>query len=113
MNQASVIGAALVIAYVIFVITKGELPCYMSVLGIATASKCPPALTPPGCTGSTSSTTTSSTTGGGGTGITITPGCISVHGAQVCIPFIGGPGGGGGVPPIGISLPPIGGLPGA
>ena len=82
MNQSSVIGAALIVAYVIFVITKGELPCYLAVLGISTPSGCPQNLQPPGCGGSSTTTTT----GGGGTGIG-----ININ------PILGGGGGGGGI----------------
>jgi hypothetical protein len=66
MNQSSVIGASLVVAYAVFIITKGELPCYLTVLGIATASGCPQPLQPAGCGGTGSSTTTT-----GGVGSTL------------------------------------------
>lgn len=54
MNQSSVIGAALLVAYVIFVINKEELPCYFQVLGIATSAQCATPLTTSGCGSSTS-----------------------------------------------------------
>ena len=41
MNQTSVIGGSLIFAFVIFVIVRGELPCYLQILGIATDAQCP------------------------------------------------------------------------
>lgn len=41
MSQTSVIAASLLLAYVVFVIVRGELPCYFQVLGISTAASCP------------------------------------------------------------------------
>jgi hypothetical protein len=34
MNQTSVIAAALVIGFIVFITTRGELPAYLAVLGI-------------------------------------------------------------------------------
>ena len=88
MNQSSVIGAALALAYVIFVVTKGELPCYLSLLGIATAAGCPPNLQPAGCG---TSTATSTTSGGSSPSIGITlPGLGSI-GSSGIPPILGGP----------------------
>lgn len=89
MNQSSVIGAALVVAYVIFVVTKGELPCYLSVLGIATATNCPHDLQPAGCAGATTAATT-----GGGSGATSSGGAVSPPTTH----YILNPGGGGNIP---------------
>lgn len=66
MNQSAVIGAALIIAYAIFIITKGELPCYLQILGISTAAGCPPNLQPQGCGASTTGTS-------GGLGLSVNP----------------------------------------
>jgi hypothetical protein len=41
MNQSSVIAGALVLAFAIFVVVRGELPCYLTVLGVATVASCP------------------------------------------------------------------------
>lgn len=41
MNQTSVIGGSLLLAFVVFVIVRGELPCYFQVLGVATDAQCP------------------------------------------------------------------------
>lgn len=41
MNQTSVIGGALLLAFAIFVIVRGELPCYFQTLGVATDAACP------------------------------------------------------------------------
>lgn len=40
MNQTSAIAAALIIAFVVFVTVRGELPCYLEVLGISTGGQC-------------------------------------------------------------------------
>jgi hypothetical protein len=98
MNQSSVIGASLLIAYVIFIITKGELPCYLSLLGIATATGCPPNLQPAGC-GGTGTATSSSIGGSPSVGITLGGGSPSVG---ITLPTFGGLGniGSGGIPPI-------------
>lgn len=41
MSQTSIIAGSLLLAYVVFVIVRGELPCYFQVLGIATSAGCP------------------------------------------------------------------------
>lgn len=41
MNQSSVIAGSLLLAFVIFVIVRHELPCYLNVLGISTGAGCP------------------------------------------------------------------------
>lgn len=41
MNQTSVIAGGLLVAYFIFVVRRGELPCYLQVLGVATSASCP------------------------------------------------------------------------
>jgi hypothetical protein len=45
MSQTSIIAGALVIAYIVYVTVKGELPAYLSMLGIG--GSC--ASTPSGC----------------------------------------------------------------
>lgn len=56
MNQSSVIGAALLVAYIIFVIYKGELPCWFKLLGIATSAQCSATLVQSQCAAATSTT---------------------------------------------------------
>jgi hypothetical protein len=68
MNQSSVIGASLIVAYAVFIVYKGELPCYLTVLGISSATGCPQALQPAGCSGGSSSTSTIGSTLGGTVG---------------------------------------------
>ena len=83
MTQTSAIAGGLVVAFVVFITVKGQLPCYLQVLGISNAggASCPSNVTP-------SPTATAPAQGAG---------------------FIGGGGGSS----IGISLPPINiGLPG-
>jgi hypothetical protein len=41
MNQSSVIAGALVLAFAIFVVVRGELPCYLAVLGVSSGAGCP------------------------------------------------------------------------
>jgi hypothetical protein len=41
MSQTSIIAGSLLLAYFIFIIVRGELPCYFQVLGIGTAQGCP------------------------------------------------------------------------
>jgi hypothetical protein len=96
MNQSSVIGAALLIAYIIFVINKGELPCYFQVLGIATAAQCPTPLTTSGCGSSASTASGANAILPGRTGGINVGGIIGGIGG-----IIGGLGGlGGGLGPI-------------
>lgn len=88
MNQASAIGASLLIAYIVFVIYKGELPCYLQVLGISPpgGAPCPSNLQPPGC----NPTQPAATSSGGGTGVRPI--------LNVQLPFAGSGGGGIGLP---------------
>ena len=102
MNQSSVIGASLVIAFVIFVIYKGQLPCYLQVMGIATASGCPQNLQPAGCTGTS---TNAGTSAGSGSGVTVSP-VVNIGNPFRNVP--GGGGGGIGIGGIGIGLGGIG-----
>lgn len=88
MNQSSIIAGSLLLAYVIFVINKGELPCYLQLLGIATDAQCPKgqAVAPVGATtGATGATGTTiglnilpSRGGSGGGGINIGLGGINI-----------------------------------
>jgi hypothetical protein len=55
MSQTSIIAGALVIAYIVYVTVKGELPAYLSMLGIG--GSC--ASTPSGCNPCASTTTPS------------------------------------------------------
>lgn len=57
MSQTSVIAGSLIVAYFVFVIVRGELPCYLQVLGIATDANCPK-----GNTGTTAVATTPTST---------------------------------------------------
>lgn len=41
MTQTSIIAGSLLLAFGVFVITRGELPCYLQVLGVATDAQCP------------------------------------------------------------------------
>lgn len=41
MTQTSAIAGAIALAYAVFIIVRGELPCYMQVLGVSTAAACP------------------------------------------------------------------------
>ena len=100
MNQSSVIGAALVVAYVVFVVSKGELPCYLTLLGISTASGCPQPLQPAGCGGTATSTSTGSpsvgiTLGGSGPSVGITlptfGSGLGTIGSGSIPPILGGP----------------------
>lgn len=112
MNQSSVIGAALAVAYVIFVINRGELPCWFQVLGIATAAQCSSQLQSSSCpTSSGTGQQQTQATGGTGTTVNLTlsltnpncPGRISIGG--VCTQGGGSSGGGGGgVPGITIGI---------
>lgn len=38
LDQSSVIAAALVVAFIVYITTKGELPAYLAVLGIGNAA---------------------------------------------------------------------------
>lgn len=86
MPQSSVIAASLVIAFVIFVINRGELPCYLQLLGIATQANCPKgqAVAPVGTTSTTFPQTSSvsklgvSLNPSGGGGVTIGVGGINI-----------------------------------
>ena len=84
MTHSSVIAGSLVLAYVIFVINKGELPCYLQLLGIATAANCPA-----GQAVSTAATTLGSNVtvqrAGAGTGIGIGGVNIGVGGINIGI----------------------------
>ena len=40
MSQTSVIAGSLVIAFIVFITVRGQLPCYLEVLGISTAGQC-------------------------------------------------------------------------
>lgn len=40
MNQTSIIAGALIVAFIVFVTVRGELPCYLKVLGISTGAAC-------------------------------------------------------------------------
>lgn len=40
MNQSSAIAGSLVIAFIVFITVRGELPCYMEVLGISSKGQC-------------------------------------------------------------------------
>ncbi len=91
MNQTSAIAGSLIVAFIVFVTVRGELPCYMQVLGIATDSACP--------VGTASGTASSVSSGnrfvaGGSSGVGV---CGSVNGLGVCT----GPGG------TRVGLPPI------
>ena len=99
MSQSSVIAGSLLLAYVIFVITKGELPCYLQLLGIATQASCPKgqavaAVGTTGATGATGATGVSiglgllPSRGGGSSGIGI--GSIGIGGINIGIGGIGG-----------------------
>lgn len=40
MSQSSSIAAALIIAFIVFITVRGQLPCYFNILGIATGGGC-------------------------------------------------------------------------
>lgn len=40
MNQTSIIAGALIVAFIVFITVRGELPCYLKVLGISTGAAC-------------------------------------------------------------------------
>lgn len=64
MSQTSVIGGALFLAFAIFIVVRGDLPCYLQVLGVATDAQCPIGdLTQ---SSAPATTTTTTITGGGG-----------------------------------------------
>lgn len=66
MDQSSVIGAALVVAYVVFVISKGELPCWLQILGIPTGGNCSQTL-------QQACSVTGTTSSSGGLGLSVNP----------------------------------------
>lgn len=81
MNQSAVIGASLIVAYAVFVVYKGELPCYFAVLGISTGgSGCPQNLQPPGCSTGGSSGSSPTTTGSLGNTLGTVGGIIGIIG---------------------------------
>lgn len=61
MSQTSIIAGALIIAYIVFVTVRGELPAYLAMLGVGGSS----AVTPSGCATSTGGTSGTGGTGGG------------------------------------------------
>jgi hypothetical protein len=100
MNQSTIIAGAIVLGYIVFITLRGELPCYLKVLGIGSGgSNCPANnpqstaaqyLTPTGIS-STSITTTS----GGGIGVGGGNGCVTIG---VKVPGTSGTG-------VGVSFP--------
>jgi hypothetical protein len=84
LSQTSVIGGALVIAWIVFIVTRGELPCWLALVGIGPgAGNCP------ANTATTVSTVLSTVTTFAGTGVG-SPSFIGVT--------LGGSGGSGGIP---------------
>jgi hypothetical protein len=72
MSQTSIIAGGLLLAYFIFITVRGELPCYLQVLGVSTDAQCPQGNVTAGdqiCSGSstvsTSGTSSSNSTGTG------------------------------------------------
>jgi hypothetical protein len=73
MSQTSIIAGGLLLAYFIFITVRGELPCYLQVLGVSTDAQCPQGNVTAGnqiCSGSSTVSTSNSTgsTGSSGTG---------------------------------------------
>jgi hypothetical protein len=67
MSQSSVIAGGLLLAYFIFITVRGELPCYLQVLGVATDAQCPQGnVNASGAICSGTSGTTTTTSGGSG-----------------------------------------------
>lgn len=105
MTQTSVIAGSLLLAFGVFVITRGELPCYLQVLGVATDAQCPAGeVSITGLTAPTSNTSSivgsagSGLLGGIGVGIGLSAG--NQIGGDLCSLFgiNCGFGGGGGLP---------------
>lgn len=40
MSQTSIIAGAFIVAFVVFITVRGELPCYLEVLGISSGGTC-------------------------------------------------------------------------
>ena len=40
MNQSSIIAAALIVAFIVFITVRGELPCWLAVFGISSGANC-------------------------------------------------------------------------
>lgn len=92
MSQTSAIAAGLVIAFIVFVTVKSELPCYLEVMGISTGGSCKS-----GCSGlqgtsfaQAASYFTGGAAGSGGSGgvqVGVGPGGIGVRGPGGTINF--------------------------
>ena len=88
MSQTSVIAGGLLLAYFIFIVVRGELPCYLQVLGVATDAQCPSGNVSSTqtqiCSGTTTTTSTGST---GSTGSGSPSGGIGSIGSLAPCPY--------------------------
>lgn len=97
LSQSSAVAAALIVAFIVFVTVRGELPCYLEVMGIASTGCKVPGVTgtAPGFNlfGSSSAPGVSVGVGGGGVNIGVNaPGTIGIGGSGPT-GIGGGPGG--------------------